>query len=45
MKKKKKRVVIPVLDPEASAVYHFACRKEEKRKLSALIQRLQADKA
>ena len=40
-----KRVVIPVLDPEASAVYHFGCRKEEKKKLSALIQRLQADKA
>jgi len=45
MGKPEKRVVIPVLDPEASAVYHFVCRKEEKKKLSALIQRLQADKA
>ncbi len=34
------RVVIPILDPEASAVYHFLCKKESRRKLSALIQRL-----
>ena len=37
------RVVIPVLDQEATAVYHFLCRKEDKKKLSALIQRIQRD--
>ena len=37
------RVVVPVLDPEAAVVYHFVCRKEDKRKLSALIQRIKTD--
>lgn len=41
--KPENRVVIPVLDPEAAVVYHFVCKKEEKKKLSALIQRTQTD--
>ena len=41
--KPENRVVIPVLDPEAAVVYHFVCKKEEKKKLSALIQRIQTD--
>lgn len=42
--KPENRVVIPVLDPEATAVYHFVCRKETKQKLSALIRQIKADK-
>lgn len=42
--KPENRVVIPVLDPEATAVYHFVCRKETKQKLSALIRLIKADK-
>lgn len=42
--KPENRVVIPVLDPEATAVYHFVCRKEDQKKLSALIQRIKTDK-
>lgn len=38
------RVVIPILDPEATAVYHFLCRKEDRKELSGLIQRIQPDK-
>ena len=41
--KPKNRVVIPVLDPEATVVYHFLCRKEDKKKLSALIHRIKTD--
>ena len=36
------RVVIPITDPEASAVYYFICRREERKKLSALIRHLQS---
>lgn len=38
--KPQNRVVIPVLDAEAAAVYHFVCRKEDKKKWSALIQKI-----
>lgn len=38
--KPENRIVIPVLDSEAAAVYHFVCRKDDKKKLSALIQSL-----
>lgn len=41
--KPENRVVIPVLDPEATVVYHFLCKTEDKKKLSALIQRIKAD--
>ncbi len=41
--KPQNRIVIPVSDPEAAVVYHFICQKEEKKKLSALIQRIKAD--
>ena len=41
--KPENRVVIPVLDPEATATYHFICKKENKKKLSALIHRMEAD--
>ena len=41
--KPKNRVVIPVLDPEATVVYHFLGRKEDKKKLSALIHRIKTD--
>lgn len=41
--KPKNRIVIPVLDPEASVQYYFVCKKEAKKKLSALIQRIKAD--
>lgn len=41
--KPENRMVIPVLDSEASVVYHFVCRKEDKKKLSALIQRIKTD--
>ena len=39
------RVVIPVLDPEAAVSYYFVCRKENKKNLSALIQRIKTDQA
>lgn len=42
--KPENRVVIPILDAEAAAVYHFVCRKEDKKKLSVLIQRIRTDK-
>lgn len=41
--KPQNRVVVPVLDPEATAVYHFVCRKAEKSKLAALIQRVKSN--
>ena len=42
--KPKNRVVIPVLDPEATATYYFVCRKGEKSKLAALIQRVNSNR-
>lgn len=39
------RVVIPVLDPEAAVSYYFVCRNENKKNLSALIQRIKTDQA
>ena len=41
--KPQNRVVIPVLDPEATATYHFVCKKSEKKKLAALIQRVKSN--
>lgn len=38
--KPKNRVVIPVLDLEATVTYHFVCRKAEKSRLAALVQRV-----
>ena len=42
--KPKNRVVLPVLDPEATATYYFVCRKGEKSKLAALIQRVNSNR-
>ncbi len=41
--KPKNRVVIPLLDPEATVTYHFVCRKAEKSKLEALIQKVKSN--
>ena len=41
--KPENRVVIPVLDPEATAVYYFICKKENCKKLAALMQRIKKD--
>ena len=38
---RKNRIVIPISDPEGTAVYHFLCRREDRRKFSPLIGRLQ----
>ena len=38
--KPENRMVIPISDPEATAVYYFLCKKEDKKKLSALIQQI-----
>lgn len=40
--KPENRLVIPILDPEATAMYHFLCKAENKKKLSPLIQRVNA---
>lgn len=39
--KPQNRIVIPISDPEGTAVYHFLCRREDRRKFSPLIGRLQ----
>lgn len=36
------RIVIPILDPEGTALYHFICRKEEWKRWAALIRRIRA---
>ena len=36
------RIVIPILDPEGTALYHFICRKEERKRWAALIRRIRA---
>ena len=43
--KPENRTVIPVLDPEATVCYHFACLRKTKKKISALIERIKADTA
>lgn len=35
--KPQNRIVIPISDPEGTAVYHFLCRREDRRKFSPLI--------
>ena len=42
--KPENRIVIPVLDPEATATYYFLCTKERQKKLSALIRRIREDR-
>ena len=42
-RKPQNRVVIPVLDPEATVTYHFVCKKTEKSKLKALIQKVKSN--
>ena len=39
------RVVIPILDPEATALYHFVCRREARKGLAPLIQQIKATMA
>lgn len=39
--KPQNRIVIPISDPEGTAVYHFLCRREDRKKFSPLIGRLQ----
>ncbi len=41
--KPQNRVIIPILDPEATVQYHFLCKKEDKKKWSALIERIKTD--
>ena len=41
--KPENRIIIPIADPEATVVYHFLCKKEDKKKLSALIEKIKTD--
>lgn len=36
------RVIIPIVDKEASATYHFICKREQRKRWSALITQLQS---
>lgn len=38
------RVIVPVLDSEAEVNYYFVCKREDRRRLSALIQGIKTEK-